>query len=587
MKQYFRKNESRFSLRMLLSTGVTLCIVLLVLLIGVIWVPQMNNQVEENAIERTRESVYRSVDSLTKYLDGLAKQLRFACAFMPTNTQESTTEWQQAMVILKQNSSDISEFAFFDENGNCLYNTAGGVRLSSEEVRQTDWFSQSIKRQGNVLYFSVPHVQNLFVAHRLRVITLSQAVDYYDTEGMHTGVLLMDVNYSSLMEIIDTMKINQSGYTYLIDPEERIIAHPRLAMLYEDLETEYTEAVRKKVVGFTNDEVNGRKRLLFIMTLPQTNWRLVGVAYMDELLVLQGALVKTFMMVLCIAILLGFMITSILAHGIVIPIQRLESQISGIEQDLHVTFKEEGYREIRAVYRTINRLLENTDTLMKQVLKEQETKRLYELNALQAQINPHFLYNTLDSIIWMEEQGQNREAIVMVSALADLFRISISKGKEYITVADEIAHVQNYIIIQKMRFGNRFEYEINVQPGIEQDLTLKLLIQPIVENAINHAIDEYRVTPLHIRISARADENSLFYIIEDDGVGIPEQRLKELLVVSSGKSGIGLKNVHERIRLSCGEPYGLHVESEEEVGTKVSIWLPRKQKTLDLSGDDR
>ena len=151
--------------------------------------------------------------------------------------------------------------------------------------------------------------------------------------------------------------------------------------------------------------------------------------------------------------------------------------------------------------------------------------------------------------------------------------------KEYIIVADEIAHVQNYIIIQKMRFGNRFEYEMDVQPGIEQDQTLKLIVQPIVENAINHAIDEYRSSPLHIHICAWADDQSLFYSIEDDGVGIPEQRLKELLVVSSGKSGIGLKNVHERIRLSCGEPYGLRIESEEDVGTKVYIWLPRRRQT--------
>jgi two-component system sensor histidine kinase YesM len=215
--------------------------------------------------------------------------------------------------------------------------------------------------------------------------------------------------------------------------------------------------------------------------------------------------------------------------------------------------------------------------LMEQIVSEQEKKRLHELNALQAQINPHFLYNTLDSIIWMEERGRSAQAVIMVSALARLFRISISRGRNIILVHEELEHVRNYLIIQQMRFKDKFIYTIECEEELRNLHTIKLIVQPIVENAINHAMDELADTRLDIKVRAYSEGEFLCFEVSDDGIGIPFDKRKTLLTEAVGASGIGLKNVHERIVLTYGQPYGLSVESEEDEGTIVTIRLPLHQ----------
>ena len=216
--------------------------------------------------------------------------------------------------------------------------------------------------------------------------------------------------------------------------------------------------------------------------------------------------------------------------------------------------------------------------LLENVRKEQDAQHLTELQLIQAQVNPHFLYNTLDSIIWMEERGRGREAILMVSSLARLFRLSISRGRSEITVREELEQVRHYLIIQKMRFKNKFEYTITWDEAALEETTVKLIVQPMAENAINHAIDETQDEALHIAIHAGVTEEEVIFTIEDDGVGMPPEVVDRLLTAPAGKSGIGVKNVHERIRLTYGEPYGIQVRSVEDEGTCVTIRLPRRKK---------
>ena len=322
--------------------------------------------------------------------------------------------------------------------------------------------------------------------------------------------------------------------------------------------------------------MDGRERVLISATLNQTRWRLVGVAYIDEILELQNTFIRIVSIVLLCAAMLSFAVASVMAYWVTRPMRYLEDTMRQVEAgDLNVAIKEQGFREARSVSVAFNHMIARIRALMVQIVQEQEKKRLYELNALQAQINPHFLYNTLDSIIWMEERGRSREAITMVSALARLFRISISKGKSIILVKDELEHVRNYLIIQKMRFKDQFTYEIEAQEETLEERTVKLIVQPLVENAINHAIDQTQPEALHIIIKAFFQGDDLLFTVEDDGIGISPEILENILTSPAGRSGIGIKNVHERIQLTFGPSYGLQIESEEDEGTLVTIRLPR------------
>lgn len=228
--------------------------------------------------------------------------------------------------------------------------------------------------------------------------------------------------------------------------------------------------------------------------------------------------------------------------------------------------------------------------LMKEIVIEQEKKRKSEFESLQAQINPHFLYNTLDSIVWMVESERYQEAISMVTALASLFRISLSKGKNIITIQEEIEHAQNYLYIQKIRYKNRFQVKIDIASEIYECSTIKLIVQPLLENAIYHGV-EYMDGEGEITIKGYLKDEDIYIDVIDNGLGMPEEEINLILRdntrVHKKGSGIGLSNVHQRIQLYFGPKYGLLIDSELDEGTTVHIHLPRvKYNGNTLNGEE-
>ena len=238
------------------------------------------------------------------------------------------------------------------------------------------------------------------------------------------------------------------------------------------------------------------------------------------------------------------------------------------------------FNEIQHLGRSIGDMAARIQKLMADIVAEHESKRKSEFDTLQSQINPHFLYNTLDIIVWMIENEQKAEAVKIVTALARFFRISLSKGKSIITVRDELEHVRNYLMIQQMRFKNKFEYKIDADPESLDLASLKLMLQPLVENAIYHGM-EFMDGDGEILIQTRLEEGELWFTIQDNGLGMPQEQAESLLShgapvhSSTGRgSGIGVKNVNERIRLYFGKEYGLSIFSEPDEGTTIHIHLP-------------
>lgn len=571
-----RKSGGR-SFNFMLTAAFMSCMGVLLVFVAASLIPRLSDLLEKNAVERTKETVLQSVNTVDIYIENILSTLYFATTALPAEPETHADEWADQMELIRKSDDSIMSIALFDEEGRML-GAAGGVRqrVQPEEVAREEWFGKALAWGGTVTYFSKPHVQHLFENHYTYVLTLARAVFYQKDNRLVRGVVMMDIDYPQFSSLTQGVKLGESGYIYVLDRQGELIAHPKLQLIYAGLYDEALDEVNRLVVGQGRDNAGGRDRVLISATLDQTRWRMVGVAYMDELLAMQSAFLRTLTIVIICAALLSFAVATVMAYWVTRPIRQLEASIRTVEAgDLNVTLTETGFREMRAVSSAFNMMLKRIRALMDQIVLEQEKKRLYELNALQAQINPHFLYNTLDSIIWMEERGRSREAITMVSALAKLFRISISKGRSIITVKEELEHVRNYLIIQKMRFKDKFTYEITSADAALSERTVKLIVQPLVENAINHAIDETGTETLHIRIDAAVMEDDLVFTVEDDGVGMPPEVVENLLTAPAGKSGIGVKNVHERIQLTYGERYGLTIHSEEDVGTRVTICLPR------------
>jgi len=272
------------------------------------------------------------------------------------------------------------------------------------------------------------------------------------------------------------------------------------------------------------------------------------------------------------------MINAFISDKISNPIKRLDGSVREIESgNLDVEIVPSGSYEVEHLGKSIKNMLGRIKVLMSDLVEEHNAKRKSEFDTLQSQINPHFLYNTLDIIVWMIENENSDKAVNIVTALAKFFRISLSKGKNIITVKDEVEHVRNYLMIQNMRFKNRFEYSIDVDEKVLSYSSLKLMLQPLVENAIYHGM-EFMDGDGEIDVKVFKEDDSLYFTITDNGLGMSEDMVETLLskdfVPSKKGSGIGVKNVNERIKLYFGSEYGLKVESEPDEGTKITIHLP-------------
>ena len=242
----------------------------------------------------------------------------------------------------------------------------------------------------------------------------------------------------------------------------------------------------------------------------------------------------------------------------------------------HFTYRPVGgTREVQELSNSFEHMVLRIQQLMTTVREEEVNLRKTELKALQAQINPHFLYNTLDSIAWMCEQGRNTDAVKMVHALARLFRISISKGHELIPISKEIEHAESYLQIQKYRYKNQFTYEFQVDPECLDYYCNKITLQPIIENAINHGLD-LLVEEGRITVQVCQDGEDILFFVQDNGVGMSEEQLRTILQHDpKDRTGIGIKNVNDRLKIYFGKQYGLHISSELDVGTCVEIRMPK------------
>lgn len=314
-----------------------------------------------------------------------------------------------------------------------------------------------------------------------------------------------------------------------------------------------------------------------VNTISYTGWRLVGVipyrAFthgMVDVRYFVGILMILMVMMLVI-------INRVVSAKISRPILRLNESVKEYEAGEKPEIYIGGTLEIRHLGNSIQNSYEKIDSLMKEIVKEQDERRKSEMDALQSQINPHFLYNALESLTWMVEAERNDEAVFMISQLARLFRISLSKGRTVITIKDEIQHAQSYMNIQQIRYKNKFSVDFQVDPSLYDYCTVKLILQPILENAINYGVREMDDCG-EIIVKGKKEKGNIILSVEDNGLGMSQEEVEFVLTDSNRihkhGSGVGLVNINSRIKILFGKEYGLIVESEPDEGTRVSICIP-------------
>ena len=411
------------------------------------------------------------------------------------------------------------------------------------------------------------------------MITLSRGIRDREGSGEKEGVFFIDLNYSAISELCDQSTVGTKGYAFILDARGNIVYHPQQQQLYNELQTENISLIMDTEDDTVLTGTGSNGKLYSISRSDKTGWTVVDCTNVRELLSKSRQAQSIYVLTAVILVIVALLFSRFMARSITLPIQKLRDSMEKVQEgDFSVSdVVVDSDNEIGSLTKSFDVMTHRIQELMEQNVHEQEKKRKSELKALQSQINPHFLYNTLDSIIWMAETNDSN-IVAMTEALAKLFRISLNKGNEEISLERELEHVKNYLIIQSMRYADKFTYEISAEPGVERCRTIKLILQPIVENCIYHGIKKKRGTG-KITIRAYRREQNLIIEVSDDGCGMPEEICRKILSdeiesENISGSGIGVKNVNERIQLRFGKKYGLSYSSEEGVGTTVTYVLP-------------
>lgn len=571
-----RVREKNISIRVLFplvfSVSVTVCIVALILFFSH-WISGWISGNVRSDMEHQAESISYSVEREIYRMTDLLNETYYQS--MKGYDYQSETFGQIMNLVYQHEKDKVSRIDLYDEEGRCIW---GSSKTEVVNVTETDWF------QDTITHIEAAHFGSYCLQNSdsgvIRVIPVSRSVELTTGGESYEGVLVFYFPVQDLDAALESYGSTAKEYCYLLDGEDEILYHP----YQKKLECGISEEWSYEYLDSGNSYMNIRNRqgvwMLGTHKIGYTGWKLVMVSSLSSVQKENMKIYQLIFSFLCLAGILMLGVDVILIQKITKPVSRLHQAIQsfGVGK-LDVRVDETGIGEISSLEQGFNQMAGEIQELMDRSISQEQEKRHMERRLLQAQISPHFLYNTLDSIIWMIQGKQYEGAGKMVSLLARFFRVALSKGKDIIPLRQEVEHATSYLSIQNIRFQDKFDFELNIDESLMEYLCPKITIQPILENAIYHGV-ENMFGDGEIILSIQEHGEDICIEVSDNGEGMTEEQVEKILHhdirKTSGKgSGVGVYNVDSRIKLLYGENYGISIQSELDEGTTVKILLPK------------
>lgn len=532
------------------------------------------NSMFSSAYVTSKQSVAQADETVSNYIFSIKSKLDNLC--IETDKCIDAASLQKVISTASRLEDDIYCVSVYDMQGNVLSNGNDTDENIKDGLTDLSFDKSVYSNLKDGYAISQPHVNTLYQNKYPWVVTIAKK-EYSNLFSQQVFVAI-DFKFSSIAKYIDKVSIGQRGYCYIVNSRGQIIYHPQQQMLFSGLKEENTFEISE-----LSDGIHRKKDNIYnISSLDSCNWKIVGVSFNDEITqAVKSQVVVGLIFALLFSAFMSAVIYFLLSRTVTRPVRRLVASMQKFEKQAE-TFEYKADMSNVAEFQTLSTSFEHMvlmiQSLVEKVHNEEIVLRKTELKALQAQINPHFLYNTLDSIQWMCEQDNSKDAVKMVGALAKLFRISISHGNEFITISDELKHAESYLIIQSYRYKNQFTYSFDVDKSILDCMCNKITIQPFIENAIYHGLDRM-VDEGEIKIIVERRGKDIAIIVKDNGLGMTEEQCKAVLQKGrSDSKGIGVKNVDDRLKIYFGEEYGITIDSELDVGTTVTIKIPKIEK---------
>ena len=511
------------------------------------------------------------IDTSSKYIEQYVSNLKSTSRslsqsqaikdFARQTTAENEAAIHEWLETMLKSHPDFVSIRLVTKDGRLITTGMEEEMVTSADMMVQKWYQDALEHSN------VPIIQSIKNQNNQIVISISQEVK--SNAGENLGVIRLDVDYHELEKYVKELSLGENGYAFVIQKNGTLIYHP---------DSEAFESVDKQmsVQEISNSPMDSMVSDDFFVhksPIENSDWILVGVSSFSRFKEDSVKLLGIVSVVGVLSLLICMLGIFTLIRYQLLPVKRLGQVMRRVEEgDTTIRAEQKGAQEFQVLAGTFNQMLERIETLMKEEKEQEALTRIYELKALTSQINPHFLYNTLDTIIWMAEFQDHQKVVDITKALSNYFRLSLNAGEEIVTLRQEIEHVRQYLFIQKERYGDKLEYTI-FEPDDIPDIKLpKIVLQPLVENAIYHGIKESE-RPGKITITVSKRDTFIDICIADNGVGIKENTTstKEL-------GGVGIKNIQERLALFFGEAFSMEIESEPNAYTKVYLHLPLKEE---------
>ena len=480
--------------------------------------------------------------------------------------------------LLHANANIVSIF-LVGADGRIITNETDLDMSFTGSIQDQEWYQAALASDMPIL--TSARMQEFSMDKEGWVISLGREI--MDDRNQPAGILRIDLKYQAIESVLRSLDLGANGYAFILNDAGQVVYHRDPAFFADEVKRQQL----LHVLDMPDPELIKQGRLIHKYHLANTDWLLVGVASLDGVARMQ----RDIFVVLWILGSVLFMVTlisiSLFARRVTQPIRRLEQAMAEVEKSLSIIDSQAGQdlpaisvdgagsAEIESLSRHFQSMMERIRTLMAEIRRQEQVLRRSELDTLYSQVNPHFLYNTLDTIVWLAELGSMDRVISTCKAMARYFRLSLRGGSTTTTVRDELDHVRQYLLIQKERYQEKLSFEIAADENLLDINLPRILLQPLVENAINHGIRRLPGNGL-IRIAATdLGETDFRLSVQDNGPGF-DDAVSVQRTDPERLGGIGLQNVAERVRLYYGDGYGLTIESEPGSGATVSLRLRKK-----------
>lgn len=482
----------------------------------------------------------------------------------------------QNKLLAAQNS--VNNFIIFKANIYSIY-VRGFNGLVFDSASAENVISAAMQKQLSDLHGEsvlIADVVTNYNKSRTRVISLLRLLKDIDNLSSNLAIIKINISEEEISEIYQNKQLGTKGEYFIIDEQKTLISSLEKETLGRKLEDKYDDKrMYNGISGYFRDTIDGHNFLVTYINLSRPGWKMVNLVPLDELLKDTQSIQKITLLTMIASIVLCLIAIVFFSLKVLSPLKQIRKSMKYLEnENFNVSIDVKGNDEIALLGNSFNKMSKRLGELINEVYAVQIKQKEADLKALQAQINPHFLYNTLDTIYWMCRMEKAFESSNLVQALSRLFRLSLNSGNEFTTVKNEISHLENYITIQDKRFEGMIKFNIEASADVYECKVVKLVLQPLVENAIHHGIEKNGGEG-RIDVSIYREGGNIIYIVKDDGAGADEQELNSFLEkVEEGNRGFGVKNVNDRIKLYFGNDYGIEFRSSYGNGTTVTVRQP-------------